>query len=282
MAAVLELPHAELTEHEPSRHVERVLFVGDVHGDIGFVSATIRTAVRHSVDAIVQVGDFGVWDHTVKGVAFLDQVDASLEAINVPLVFVEGNHDNHDSLQERPIEANGFRKLRPTIWHAPRGHTWTWGDVRFLAMGGAHSPDGPEGIFKQVRGPGDGWWPQETITPEDLAKAMVNVIGEGDAAWIEDGQDPPHPLVDVLVTHDCPEGVTLPGITGYPAGDANRRLLRTLVGMTRPRLLVGGHYHLRHSDTVLDTDVEILASNLQRSGHHLLVVLAPQFRVKDC
>ena len=61
---------------------------------------------------------------------------------------------------------------------------------------------------------------------------------------------------DVLVAHDCPAGVDIPGLAEsahlWPAeelivAEAHRRRLRFVVDQVRPRTVWHGHYHRRYS-----------------------------------
>jgi hypothetical protein len=107
-----------------------------------------------------------------------------------------------------------------------------WGDVRWLALGGAHSVDRP------WREPGTSWWHEETITDLDVARAVAG----GPA--------------DVLVSHDCPSGVDIPGLADtahlWPAeeivaAEAHRARLREVADVVRPRSIWHGHFHRRYS-----------------------------------
>ena len=140
-----------------------------------------------------------------------------------------------------------------------------------MAMGGAHSIDGPGGVWGPFRGPGNGWWPQETISYDDAQVAMR----VADDLRLEGRH------VDVMVTHDCPLGVDIPGIDGYEAGVANRRQLTGIVDHVEPQLLVCGHYHRRVSGRHKQAQVEILSSNVQEDGHFLLVGLTRPLRPRE-
>ena len=238
----------------------RVMFLGDTHADLRFVNAATDFAVTQSADVIVQAGDFGVWDHIQAGVDFLDGVDARLQQKDKWLIFVDGNHENFERLYgvyDLDL-GTGFRPVRERILHAPRGHVWGMGGLNFLAFGGASSIDGPDGPgwWPQARGVGNGWWPEERITESDVYEAFINIAGAP---------------IDVIIAHDCPIEVDIPGISGYPAGDACREAVSEVMHVARPQLLVCGHYHRRHSDLVNQTRIEILAGNEQKSGHAILL-----------
>ena len=120
------------------------------------------------------------------------------------------------------------------LWFVDGNHeSFPWLDVRFLAMGGAYSVD------RAGRLPGRSWWPEETITRRQQMRA-------GSAG-----------KTDVLVAHDCPAKVVIPGIDdvdipSWIAADDLRRsfehrlLLDGLCAMTEPTAVWHGHYHRRH------------------------------------
>lgn len=281
----------------------RVLFLGDVHGDLGFLRRAVKLAAGSGVDLIVQAGDFGFWTHTSRGRAFLTDAQDALAQAGIPLVFVDGNHENFEHLLALPVDDDGFRRVRPLLWHAPRGHAFEVGGHWLLAMGGAHSIDGPGGPdwFPFARGPVThpddvsralrsgirwvhegldlgNWWPQETIRWQDVevARRAVDKVRQAGGT------------IDVVVSHDRPGGVPLPdGMGPYDGGEPNRRLLREVVEVAGPRLLVHGHLHRRET---LDVDglgrrrgdggrgplrIEALADNTSREVSHLLLDLHP-------
>jgi len=215
---------------EPLATPARIVFAGDWHMNATWAVAAIRHAAEGRADVMVHVGDFG---YTFDG-RFMRRLDAALQAAGLPLLFVDGNHEDFDSLLRWPIRPNGLRQLTDHVWHLPRGFRWTWGGVRLLAVGGAHSVD------RQWRSPGTSWWPEETLTGDDVARAVAGGP------------------VDVLVAHDCPAGVDIPGLAAtshlWPAeelalADEHRQRLRTVVDAARPRAVFHGHYHRRYSTT---------------------------------
>lgn len=227
-------------------NVRRVMALGDSHGNTQFMEGALDLASRSKADVVHVVGDFGIWDHTHAGIEFLNNVNDLAEELDLLVTFTDGNHENFDSLYSYPLGDDGWRRVRTSIWHAPRGHMWRWGSVNFLSMGGAHSIDGPGGVWKRGRGPGNGWWPQETITDEEIQTAVETMMD-----W---ANNTPYAEVDVMFTHDAPRGVPLPpSIKGYPAANLNRDQLRQVYEIAQPQLLVHGHYHL--SQVVEDTSL---------------------------
>lgn len=249
------------------------MFLGDSHGNTKFLLDAIHYAHAYDATHIVQLGDFGIWDHVPAGVKFLDDVDDELEDAGISLIFCDGNHENFDSLLSLPVSEDGFRYVRKNIAHAPRGHIWQLSGVTFMAMGGAHSIDGPNGIWTQYRGPVSAagvmeddfdmgsWWPQETITlPEAYDARHAALLHRKEVGEI-----------DVLIAHDCPAGVAIPGIGGYPAGDRNRALLAEVCTAADPKYIFCGHYHRRHTGTFKDARVEILAADINSEDQAVIV-----------
>jgi hypothetical protein len=219
---------------DPLAEPGRVAFAGDWHQNTDYAQRSIRHAARRGADVILHLGDFG---YNFTG-PFLAGVTAALDEAGIHLLFVDGNHENFTRLYRYPILENGLRKLTDRVWHLPRGFRWEWSAVHFLALGGAHSVDRP------YRVPGVSWWPEETIGSGDVAKAV-----EGGFA-------------DVLVSHDCPAGVVIPGIddrTSPPPfppleilrSDEHRQRLRGVVDVVQPSAVWHGHYHMQH-ETVAD------------------------------
>lgn len=154
--------------------------------------------------------------------------------------FMEHNGSIHltgncfPTLYSYPVNEHGVRPLRNRIVHLPRGFRWTWDDIDYMALGGAVSIDRIIG-GRIMRYPGVDWWFGEAITFDEVEYAT------------RPGN------VDVMITHDCPTGVKIPGITkesgyGWDAAmlkesEEHRDVLRTVVDAVRPKLLVHGHYH---------------------------------------
>lgn len=235
----------------------RLLFLGDTHGNTNWVQLVIETAKEHDVDWIVQVGDFGYWEHKQHGVDFLFDVQAVLDDNDMQMVWIDGNHEAHPIVRRNYGPSSdrhqvhpefGFWRIRDNLWHAPRGHRWVWDDVKFLALGGAYSID------KGFRKVGSSWWWEELITEDEVDDAIA-----GGAA-------------DVMVTHDCPAGVqgAIPELGGldrqkdrWPESLENRRKLRRVVDEVRPFALVHGHYHHRNTELLpLDDGWEVLIEGL--------------------
>lgn len=234
-----------MSGHPLAESPSRIVIAGDWHGDLDHASAVIGWAGREGAQGVVQLGDFGVWQG-VQGTAYLDGVSYAARKAGVWVAFVDGNHENHDILDALPFDERGVRLVRDRLWHLPRGIRWIWHRQMWLALGGATSLDRP------ARRPGVSWWPQEAITYAQAAHAAV--LGPA----------------DVMLTHDCPAGVTVPGIppdSFWPADElaranAHRRQLREVVDAVRPSHLWHGHFHSAYTTTLVGDGYECEVTGL--------------------
>jgi predicted phosphodiesterase len=207
------------------------MFAGDWHGSLDWAVGCVRLAADHEVDAIVQLGDFGIWPGR-GGMHYLHGLEDALAVAGLPLYFVDGNHEDFPQLLTYPLTADGTRKVRPHIHHLPRGHRWSWDGVEFLALGGATSLDRPQRVQWL------NWWPEEEITAAEADDAASG------------GR------VDVMLTHDCPSGVSIPGINPetdrmWPReelrrANKHRDVLGFVVDHVQPDRLLHGHFHKRY------------------------------------
>ena len=263
----------------PAGATARILVAGDTHGNLDWIDTLAKLASRQRCDGILQAGDFGFWPdlrhlrshhEIVLNDGWLDAVAERLAARGVWMRVIDGNHDAHGlAAASCPPGADLVAPVRSGLldW-ATRGARWSWCGVRFGALGGAVSVD------RDNREEGISWWPTERITDEDVDRL-------GDA-----------PL-DVLVTHDAPEGVRTRFVDIWPDGmawgkagavsEASRWQVERARQATRPRLVVHGHYHLRHTSPMSrpPTVVEGLASDQEADGGSWAVLELPSLRLTD-
>lgn len=249
-----------------------LLAVGDLHGDAMFTNLVFQAALDAGVDAIVQVGDFGYWEHMQGGAAFLDFCSQLATDNAMPLYWIDGNHENHTMLREQygPGGAQhkptpeGFWEIRDGVYYIPRGTRWVWSDKHLMGLGGAYSVDAPWRLerehkayvqhmesnhYRQKAGAPlrpfrreqhKLWWPEEQLTDEEISKAIADTT----------------PL-DILFTHDKPRGSN-PAWNRKAITEClpNQDKISTVVRTLQPKLLVHGHLHFRYRDTIPCGDYE--------------------------
>lgn len=208
----------------------KLVVAGDWHGESKPAARALTTAAAMGAEAVLQLGDFGIWPGP-SGERYLQMLERMVHRTGVPILFVDGNHEDFPQLYSHPVLPSGVRRVRAGVLHLPRGFVWSWAGTRFAALGGATSVD------RSVRRQGVSWWPEERITVGDVARLHHNLQGG---------------RVDVLVTHDAPAEALLPlgdrsWIPEAELRDAavSRRLLSNAVDVASPQLLLHGHYHQR-------------------------------------
>jgi hypothetical protein len=218
----------------------RIVVAGDWHGNAEQAEHVIGMAAKalegEPVPLVIQLGDFGVWPGQ-RGAAYLDAVRGACSAHGVFVRFVDGNHEDFSQLEHLRIRERwdgreagdwlGFPSDKALVAWVPRGYRWTWHGRTWLALGGGVSLD------KAIRKEGRDWWPEEEITGKEAAR----VIAGGHA--------------DVMVTHECPAGVT----HSFPPpprfwdprdlarNDRHRERLQGVVDAVRPGWIMHGHLH---------------------------------------
>jgi len=213
----------------------RILVVGDTHGNRRWwETEVLPRAERAEADLICQLGDFGYWPQR-HGPAreFIKTVAES----PIPVLFLDGNHEDHVSLRAAVAEVRARTPLNPTspvplggsLLYLPRGARLVWGGVRVAALGGAHSID------RLMRTPGLDWFKEESIDLDDL-----ELLASGGS-------------VDVLLTHDVPAGAPVQGLPleempnawrgEIPDALAHRILVQQGLDAVRPSVLLHGHFH---------------------------------------
>lgn len=222
----------------------RVLLLGDAHGDYDFVVEAIEAALDEECDAIFQLGDFGYYEHIEAGHEFLGATSAYLESVDIDLFWIDGNHDGmvpvwrnygltphgdeiHSYVQG--CSRGDFIQTRyQRIFYVPRGHRWQWNGTTFMGLGGAYS------INRRSMIEGIDWWVEE-----ELSDDQVDFICQDTSR------------VDVLLSHDIPEGFKTPALAFWPVlpeAQENRLKVLDVVEAVKPQLIVHGHYHSRYGN----------------------------------
>ncbi len=232
------------------------MVVGDTHGNTKFVSRYIYPMAHElQVDRIVQVGDFGYWEHEPAGVAFLDEVETCALFYDIPLYWLRGNHDKVSLCLERygrNLDDEGFIICRPGVLHIHDGHTWTWAGRLFRAFGGAYSIDKKWRLEVEARrnrqeaARAEGrrqagapeqplrdhtasvWFPEEELTDAEFTALLLADLRK----------------VDIMLSHDKPAGAD-PGVRfkDEPECLRNQQWLQRAAVQHRPDLWLHGHLH---------------------------------------
>lgn len=231
----------------------RILMAGDTHGNLNHSKYLVDRAKQHGCDAVFVLGDWGYWEHTSDGILFCDKLDGYCKQENMPVYFLDGNHDKTSLLLEKYSDQpddEGFLLVRPLLRYARRGHRWTWGGIRFISLGGAYSVDKGWRLEREEarKKPESLWFPEEEMSDEDMDEILTFA-------------DPVH----VMLAHDKPRGSNplwnrKNFISCLPNQDRLQEAVRTL----EPRWFFHGHLHYTY-------EYPMDYSNLDGEARHCLV-----------
>lgn len=240
---------------------DKILFVGDTHGDSqNLINQIMPFCVKSGIKVIFVLGDFGFWEHEKEGKDFLFNLNKYLIKYDLYLFWLDGNHENHTLLRSKyfhpEFEVDGFIKIRERIFHSPRGNFFTWGGINFMTVGGAYSIDVASRVIYKSH------WPEETIANDEF-KAIISTKNVVD--------------VDVLLTHDVIRESKLEKTDEFCRDtEYNRFLLSEIAECFKIKMNIHGHYHTRESQIVTFDDrpqiqIESLAHNYDLLKNQIMI-----------
>lgn len=197
-----------------------VYVLGDIHGEFGKLNTFIN---RKKPDVIICCGDFGYWRED-----FQDPESELCIGEIIPkqtkIFWCDGNHEDHNSLQyfisgkdlSSPIECCD------NIFYCPRGSFLQLNTTKFLFLGGALSVD------KEYRTPMVDWFPNETLSDDDLKHLTDENI-------------------DIIISHTNPKCVNYKLKQKYKDMDKfldpSTEVLQDMYIKYNPKKWYFGHYH---------------------------------------
>lgn len=120
-----------------------ILVTGDVHGDILLLLEMVRSIENDEM--LFVTGDFGLfWLDINSNSDKYTILNNMLESKNAYIVFVDGNHENHNFINRTEIsEFCGAKchKLLPRVIHIMRGEIVNIDGIKIFCFGGAYSVD---------------------------------------------------------------------------------------------------------------------------------------------
>lgn len=227
----------------------KIMFAGDIHGNMEHADWLFDHAVDNKVDVIIACGDFGYWPHYGWGKRFINSVERMARKNGIKFYWVDGNHENHDLLDEL-VEENGADApiAMGSEWlnYIPRGCVFTIGSKKIMGYGGAYSWD-----WKH-RELGISYWKQELINDYKVAEL-------------------PEQKVDILVTHEAPLGKQISYKDDIAISVHQRELVSEIQEKVSPSLHVCGHHHTRETWNNGDTEVHVLGRDEMEAESVLII-----------
>ncbi len=211
-----------------------IYITGDTHGSLDIDKLNTKNfPVQKELtkkDYVIITGDFGcVWSGH-KDKFWLDW----LEKKNFTTLFVCGNHENFDLLNQYPVEEwNGGKVhfIRPSVIHLMRGQVFTIDDLKFFTFGGALSVD------KHYRKEFISWWREEIPSGQEFEEGLKNL-------------EKHNMTVDYIITHTAPSAVveeinlaTL-YLDGEKLKDPTCKMLDYFMENVKFKKWYFGHFHL--------------------------------------
>ena len=180
-------------------------------------------------DYVIVLGDFGLlWKRDKTYEYWLD----TLSRKNFTLLWLDGNHENFDWLDELPVtdwHGGKVQLVADNIIHLMRGNIYTIEGKTFFVMGGAASVD------QEHRQEHISWWPQEQPNYKELMLGMENFAARDHT-------------VDYILSHTCPYELIRPMFLIDPREvpdelKATEKALQTIAEATTFQHWFFGHWH---------------------------------------
>lgn len=203
-----------------------IYVTGDTHGGMDISKLNVRNFLEQKQmtkdDFVIVCGDFGLpWggDHAKADEYWLKW----LEDKPFTTLFVDGNHENFNLLEQYPMEEwNGgmIHRLNNSVFHLCRGYVFELQGKKFFTFGGAKSQD------KAFRKTDVSWWAREEPNREEFERGFDNLIKN---EW----------KVDYIISHAAPQY-----LSPYEDAEAVCKYFDRVVALVSFQHWYFGHYHL--------------------------------------
>jgi Icc-related predicted phosphoesterase len=184
------------------------MLVSDVHCQYGLIDKQIIHAealFKKEIAQVIVLGDLGYFEHELN-VFFKHNPHGFLR----PVAFIDGNHEDFAALHDQAT------RFSPVLTYLPRASLHRFANFSMLAFGGAAYMDA-------------GVTPLGSEITEEQINNCLKLPKDG---------------VDVVISHDCPQGIGLrnhPGFEHYGPPGFQRGL--EIVEHLQPGLWFFGHHH---------------------------------------
>lgn len=185
-----------------------ILIISDIHTRFQVINQQVvhaQTAGGHDIRQVFVLGDFGFFQDKLRDY-FRRQGNSFIR----PVACIEGNHEDHGRVTALAAE------YADVFTYVPRGNVQLMNPWRGLCIGGAKYMDAaitPRGA---------------EITADDIDKCLLYEPEE----------------VDLILSHDCPTGLGVPGAPGMEHyGEPGESRLAVLADHLHPRWWFFGHHH---------------------------------------
>lgn len=230
-----------------------IFITGDTHGDWMSRLNTAAFPEQKEMtkdDYVIICGDFGYWHDTKSERYNLKWLE------NKPFttLFVDGNHENFDRLNNLPVEHwNGgtIHKINSSVYHLMRGQVFTLENKTFFTFGGASSHDIRHGVLepndprikqwrkdrtKLFRINRVSWWEKELPSDTEMQTGLDNLAKYNNQ-------------VDYIITHSPYTSLLrqMDGGSGLYQSDRLSDYLQTIKQTVDFKQWMFGHMHVNQA-----------------------------------
>lgn len=228
-----------------------IYITGDTHAEYNRFNTTnfVSQETMSKDDYMIITGDFGYWDESKRQAWWLKWLDDK----PFTTLFVDGNHENFDLLNQLPVEVwNGghVHHISESVIHLMRGQVFELEGKKFFTFGGARSHDIEDGIIirdpenqwkhkvKELNETGKtryridhlSWWKEEMPNEDEMAEGIRNLKAN---EW----------KVDFVITHCAPSSTSALLSHGSYKADAITEYLENIRARVDYKRWYFGHYH---------------------------------------
>lgn len=223
-----------------------IYLTGDTHAGHDMYKLSLDALDRQGIhfddgDFLIVTGDFG-FPFLPKEIDEFESSGGSsgeyafwikwFSALPCTVLFVDGNHDNHDWWAKQQVSEmfGGKVQIHPhaaNIVHLMRGEVYTIDGMTFFAFGGGVSID------KQYRTEGVSWWAGEQATTVQIENARGNLGRVGSK-------------VDFILSHTMPRSLiaAIPMFSRKLCPDTCAEFLEEVLATVEYRAWFCGHFHV--------------------------------------
>lgn len=151
---------------------------GDKHGEWNDLKSSLEKLSKG--DKLIVLGDFGFVFYSfdfkrnwyISEEKKLKKAQKYCKENEITLLFVDGNHENFNRLNEyenTELFGGKVHKIKDNIFHLKRGEVFKIEDKTFFVMGGANSIDKVNRVLNLD------WWESEIPSREEFENGLVNL-----------------------------------------------------------------------------------------------------------
>ena len=225
-----------------------IYLTGDCHGDM----SRFKFTDYQFNDIVIILGDFGgIFYNESKQFnearkEWEDDIFGTLGDQRCTFLFIDGNHDNIDRLENLPTQykfGNQVGVASDNVYWLKRGHVYTIEDKKFLCMGGALSQD------KHRRTEGVDWWRNENPTFKDWNKLELELLNNDYKVDYVLTHTPPEFIVTRILKWQAESDPNTPrwmieeGTMFNKSNDPTSKTLSKVYDMTKFDIWFFGHMH---------------------------------------